>query len=76
MQVFASAMRGDYRAGAAACFAALEGPPGWRARLVRAVVAEQRPDGSFRNENALQKENDPLIATGFALMALGHSLKA
>jgi hypothetical protein len=74
MQAFGSAMRGYYRAGSAECFARLGGPAGWRARMVRALVAEQRGDGSFWNENALQKENDPLIATAFALVALAHAL--
>lgn len=35
-----------------------------------AVAARQNPDGSFRNPIALMKEDDPLIATGLALVAL------
>ena len=35
-----------------------------------AVLARQKPDGSFRNPIALMKEDDPLIATGLALAAL------
>jgi hypothetical protein len=42
--------------------------------MVRALLTEQREDGSFWNANALQKENDPLIATAFALIALAHAL--
>ncbi len=92
MEAFGTAMRGYYRAGAAECFALLGGPPrlqhpelgpegvgdadSWRSRLVQAVVAEQREDGSFWNGNALQKENDPLIATAFALTALAHALSS
>ena len=70
MEPFAQAMRGYYRAGAATCFAEAGGPAGWRAELIATVVAEQREDGSWLNENPLQKENDPLIATAFALTAL------
>ncbi len=92
MEAFGTAMRGYYRAGAAECFALLGGPAplldpeqdpegvgdadSWRSRLVQAVVAEQREDGSFWNGNALQKENDPLIATAFALTALAHALSS
>ncbi len=35
-----------------------------------AVLARQNPDGSFRNPVALMKEDDPLVATGLALVAL------
>ena len=34
------------------------------------LVKSQRPDGSWANENILVKEDDPLIATVFALNAL------
>lgn len=34
------------------------------------VLARQAPDGSFRNPRGLMKEDDPLIATGLALVAL------
>ena len=74
MEVFAPAMRGYYRAGSAACFAAFGGPEGWRRQLLQAVTSEQRADGSWQNPNALQKEDDPLIATAFALLALGSAL--
>lgn len=74
MQAFATAMRGYYRAGASACFARLTGPPDWRRELVDAVASEQDADGSFRNANPVQKENDPLIATAFALHALANAL--
>lgn len=67
---FASAMRYYYRAGSAAVFRALGGPPGWREALCAALVAEQRADGAWANPVALQKEDDPIIATGFALRAL------
>jgi hypothetical protein len=70
LQGFSKAMVGYYRAGAAAVFSRLGGPEGWRAPLVDAVVTEQRPDGSWSNPEFLQKEDDPIIATGFALAAL------
>jgi hypothetical protein len=38
--------------------------------LADAVAARQRPDGSFVNSRGLMKEDDPLIATGLALIAL------
>lgn len=70
MHLFAQAMRGYYRAGAATWFARVGGPTGWRDALVDAICAEQREDGSFANPNRLQKEDDPLLATGFAITAL------
>lgn len=36
----------------------------------RLLAAEARPDGSWANPEPLVKEDDPLIATGFALQAL------
>lgn len=38
--------------------------------LAASLVATQRVDGSWRNAENLVKEDDPLIATGFAVMAL------
>lgn len=76
MHAFADAMRGYYRAGSAACFARTAGPSGWRARLAEAIADEQREDGSFANPSPLQKEDDPLIATAFAIGALGWALRA
>jgi hypothetical protein len=40
---------------------------GWREELERAQLA----DGSWRNAEMLVKEDDPLIATAFAVAALG-----
>lgn len=36
----------------------------------RARLPEQADDGSFRNANGRVKENDPLIATTFAIQML------
>jgi len=75
MEAFGTAMRGYYRAASAEVFARLEGPSGWRESLVDAVLAEQAEDGSWRNESPLQKEDDPLVATGFAVQALGWATR-
>ena len=70
MHLFAEAMRGYYRAGSASVFNLAGGPTGWRSALIETITAEQRPDGSFANPSPLQKEDDPLIATAFAVTAL------
>lgn len=53
-------------------------PPGGGARrwfpggegLPRALLHRQRPDGSWANEAVAQREDDPLVATPFAVEAL------
>lgn len=40
------------------------------ADLGRRVEARQRPDGSFAGGSALMKEDDPIVATGLALVVL------
>lgn len=75
MEIFADAMRGYYRAGAARCFERFGGPADWRRQLAVAVVAEQHGDGSFRGTNGLQKEDDPIIGTSFAAQALSATLR-
>jgi hypothetical protein len=40
--------------------------------LVAELVARQRPDGSWANTIATMREDDPLTATGLALMALSE----
>ena len=74
MEPFGEAMRGYYRAGAARCFGRWGGPEGWQQQLAAAVVAEQYEDGRFLGTNGLQKEDDPIIATGFAAQALAAVL--
>lgn len=75
--VFAEAMRGYYRAGAAAVFAGSAGAPrGWAEAMAAAVLAERQADGSWVNPSPLQKEHDPLVATAFALQALGRACTA
>jgi hypothetical protein len=46
------------------------GPEGWQKEMVRSLIARQREDGSFKNASFLMKEDDPLIATTLALLAL------
>ncbi len=41
--------------------------------LAEAVRARQRPDGSWKSDAGLMKEDDPLVATGLALVALNPS---
>jgi len=60
-----------YLAASAQAFkAANGGPAGWQEEMRRSLVARQRDDGSFRNASFLMKEDDPLIATTLALLAL------
>lgn len=75
MEAFSTAMRGYYRAGAAECFMLTGGPEGWRAELTEVIAAEQLTDGSWKNPNPLQKEDDPIIATGFAIRTLAAALR-
>lgn len=65
---YGPAMRFYWRAAAAEALGA--GAPAAWARSVRdALATEQRADGSWRNERAEQKEDDPLVATCLALLA-------
>lgn len=46
-----------------------------RERLAAALIARQRPDGSFANaESPLMKEDDPLVCTSLAVVALANCL--
>lgn len=74
MALFGEAMRGYYRAGAARCFARWGGPEGWPERLATAIAAEQREDGSIVGASGLQKEDDPIVGTAFAVQALAGAL--
>ena len=40
--------------------------------LTRLLVAEQRPDGSWKSDSSRMREDDPLVATAFALVALAE----
>jgi hypothetical protein len=57
-------------------YAALGGPEGWREELVRLLEARVRSDGSFANPaGAPNKEDDPLLATAFAVRVLGEVME-
>ena len=47
-------------------------PHDWRAELSDALLARQRPDGSWVNENARWMEGDPNLVTAYALLALSY----
>jgi len=42
----------------------------WAETLADALLARQRPDGSWSNPLVAQRENDPIVSTSFALKAL------
>lgn len=67
---FGPAMVYGYRASSARVFTALGGPDDWDVNAAEALRAEQRDDGSWVNEFILQKEDEAVIATAFALTAL------
>jgi hypothetical protein len=51
-------------------------PPGWRDALIRILGRQERPDGSFVNtRNHLMKEDDPLLATGLAVVSLVRTIR-
>jgi squalene-hopene/tetraprenyl-beta-curcumene cyclase len=47
----------------------------WREELIDAVVARQRPDGTWKNPADRWLEGEPEMATVFALLALEEALK-
>jgi hypothetical protein len=44
----------------------------WVERIAKELMARQQPDGSWRNPAVDVREDDPLIATSFALVALSR----
>jgi hypothetical protein len=60
----------------AEAYAALDWPGHWRSTLANAIAKDQNADGSFRNTlSPLMKEDDPLLATALAAVALSHCAK-
>ena len=52
-------------------YGALGEPGPWREAMVRALAGKQRDDGSFANPyGAPNKEDDPILATALAILAL------
>jgi squalene-hopene/tetraprenyl-beta-curcumene cyclase len=47
-------------------------PHDWRAELSDAIIAKQKPDGSWVNDNARWMEGDPNLVTAYALLALSY----
>lgn len=45
-------------------------PRKWRGELMRTLVDRQREDGSWENPVPTMRENDPVVATAFAVYAL------
>lgn len=43
----------------------------WREELAVKLIALQKKDGSWANENGRWRENDPVLATGYTVIALG-----
>jgi squalene-hopene/tetraprenyl-beta-curcumene cyclase len=57
----------------AEAYDALDWPGDWRTKLAAAVAKTQAEDGSFRNEaSPLMKEDDPILCTTLAVVALSH----
>lgn len=44
----------------------------WRAELSDVILAKQKPDGSWVNENVRWMEGDPNLVTAYALLALSY----
>ena len=56
-------------------YCALEIPGNWKNKIIHFLGQRQRSDGSFLNmEGKLMKEDDPLISTTYAIIALNHIL--
>ncbi len=48
-------------------------PHDWKAELTSVLKKQQKPDGSWANENKAFLENAPELATAFALLALSYA---
>jgi hypothetical protein len=67
------ALRFYHYAVRAEAYAALNWPGDWKTRLAAEVARHQAADGSFRNDlSPLMKEDDPLLCTALAAIALTH----
>jgi len=44
----------------------------WRAELSDEIIARQKPDGSWVNDNAKWMEDNPTLVTSYALLALAY----
>jgi hypothetical protein len=58
------------------CYAALDWPDSWRQDLRAELARRQEADGSFVNRDGiLMKEDDPILCTALAVLALGYAQK-
>lgn len=70
--VYEPALRLYALASLAAAMPLLPAPdPTWARAIARALHARQRPDGAYLGWSPLLKEDDPLVATALAVLALG-----
>jgi hypothetical protein len=53
----------------------LDWPGVWRHRMIELIAGRQRPNGSFMNEHHLMKENDPLLCTALAVIAMSRAIQ-
>src|SRR5262249_9456462 len=61
-----------YCASLAQAFRQVPGPDGWAAALADDLIGRQQEDGSWSNPVQVQREDDPVTATAFALIALAN----
>jgi len=45
----------------------------WREEMIQKVISLQKPDGSWENDNNRWWENDPVLATSYAILALAFA---
>jgi squalene-hopene/tetraprenyl-beta-curcumene cyclase len=70
------AIRFYHYAARAEAYRTLEWPCDWRNKLSNAIRKDQASDGSFRNTlSPLMKEDDPLLCTTLAAVALANCLE-
>lgn len=73
---WAESMRYYHLAVRAEAYAALNERGAWRQGLVDYLARHQLPDGSFLNpEGKLMKEDDPILTTAYATLALAHAVE-
>jgi squalene-hopene/tetraprenyl-beta-curcumene cyclase len=48
----------------------------WRAELINQLASRQNPDGSFASVDDRWMENNPVLITAYALIALQHALRS